>query len=227
LEHHDCVAVQKLTPERRRQMTRETLIEAAADVFAQKGFNGASLEEIAETAGFTRGAIYSNFRTKEDLLFAVIDQFAHDQVATYEATRGDDADRRPVDDAMSAAAVFGSAAPRARNFLTLGLELRLAALRNPEVRKRLLELDHRSSDTATGLIVEELERSGRRLRMEPRDLADIGRAAVEGLMLFAAVDEEDAARYERLVQAVFVMLAESIEPADESAPKKTRKRGSS
>ena len=51
-----------------------------ADVFAQKGFYGASLEEIAEAAGFTRGAIYSNFGSKDELLLAVIDHFIDVQI---------------------------------------------------------------------------------------------------------------------------------------------------
>src|SRR5438105_9912188 len=68
------VVVEKLTPERRRELTRSTLIDAAADVFARRGFHAASLEEIAETAGFTRGAIYKNFDNKEELFFAVIER---------------------------------------------------------------------------------------------------------------------------------------------------------
>ncbi|MFP5380534.1 MAG: TetR family transcriptional regulator, partial [Vicinamibacteria bacterium] len=77
-ECQDCtlpvVPVEKLTPERRRQQTRDVLIEAATEVFARRGFEGAALEEIAETAGFTRGAIYKNFAGKEDLFFAVTDR---------------------------------------------------------------------------------------------------------------------------------------------------------
>ena len=45
----------------RRAATRERLIDAAIDVFAEKGVLGASVEEICEDAGFTRGAFYSNF----------------------------------------------------------------------------------------------------------------------------------------------------------------------
>ena len=70
-----AMAVEKLTPERRRQLTRDALLDAAAQVFARRGFNGASLDEIAETAGFTRGAIYKHFADKEDLLFAVSERF--------------------------------------------------------------------------------------------------------------------------------------------------------
>jgi AcrR family transcriptional regulator len=68
------VAVEKLTPERRREQTRNALLDAAAEVFARRGFAGASLDEIAETAGFTRGAIYKHFDDKEDLFFALMDR---------------------------------------------------------------------------------------------------------------------------------------------------------
>ena len=66
--------VEKWTPERRRARTRTALVDAARFVFARKGFEGASLDEIADTAGYTRGAIYKHFDGKEELLFAVFDQ---------------------------------------------------------------------------------------------------------------------------------------------------------
>ena len=58
--------------ERRRELTAPRLA-GAAEVFAARGFHGASLDEIAETAGSTRGAIYKNFANKEELFFAVRD----------------------------------------------------------------------------------------------------------------------------------------------------------
>src|SRR5437763_3500700 len=61
------VAAERWTQERRRQHTRDLLLDAAEEVFAKRGFEGASLDEIAETAGYTRGAIYKHFRGKEDL----------------------------------------------------------------------------------------------------------------------------------------------------------------
>src|SRR5690349_2324618 len=66
--------VERWTPARRRALTRDTLVSSAAAVFARRGYEGASLEEIADAAGFTRGAIYKNFGGKEDLLFAVAER---------------------------------------------------------------------------------------------------------------------------------------------------------
>ncbi|HEY1257394.1 MAG TPA: TetR/AcrR family transcriptional regulator [Terracidiphilus sp.] len=57
----------------KRARTRKKLIEAAAAVIAEKGFDRASLEEIAALAGMTRGAVYGNFKNKEELFLALIE----------------------------------------------------------------------------------------------------------------------------------------------------------
>src|SRR5207237_5785448 len=64
---------ERLTPEDKKARTRAHLIDAAAAVFARRGLVAASLDEVAEEAGLTKGAVYSNFDSKEDLFQAVID----------------------------------------------------------------------------------------------------------------------------------------------------------
>ena len=66
--------VPRLTPERRRELARDAMIDAAETVFAKNGFGGASMEEIAAEAGFSRAALYTRFGSKEDLLGAVLDR---------------------------------------------------------------------------------------------------------------------------------------------------------
>ncbi len=61
-------------PKRSRSVTRERLLDAAAAVFAERGISGASVEEVCERAGYTRGAFYSNFVSKDDLLEALLDR---------------------------------------------------------------------------------------------------------------------------------------------------------
>jgi AcrR family transcriptional regulator len=60
--------------------TRDRLIEAAAAVFAEKGYDGAGVQEIARRAGFTTGAIYGRFRGKAELLLAAIEARTHDEL---------------------------------------------------------------------------------------------------------------------------------------------------
>ncbi len=62
---------QRLTRAERRDLTRAAIVSSAEKLFAEHGFWGVSLDEIADDAGLTKGAVYSNFQSKEDLLLAV------------------------------------------------------------------------------------------------------------------------------------------------------------
>ena len=68
----------------RRAQTQERLMAAAGRVFAERGIIGASVEEICEAAGFTRGAFYSNFADKDALVLALIRQSIKAQYAAAE-----------------------------------------------------------------------------------------------------------------------------------------------
>src|SRR5689334_13123417 len=121
-----------LTPERRRAMTRRHLLDAAAVVFADKGFHGATIDEVAKAAGFTKGAVYSNFTSKDDLFLALLDDRSDRQFAIVTEVLDDGPRGR------------GDAAPRMRELIrsgavfsddtweTLFLEFVLYARRNPE-----------------------------------------------------------------------------------------------
>src|SRR5271166_3505753 len=64
----------RLTREQSKAATREKLLDAARRVFAARGFHGASVEEIAALAGYSTGALYSNFDGKEDLFLVLMDR---------------------------------------------------------------------------------------------------------------------------------------------------------
>ena len=68
----------------RRAQTRDKLMAAAVSVFAARGIIGASVEEICEAAGFTRGAFYSNFADKDALVLALIQADIDSQYAAAE-----------------------------------------------------------------------------------------------------------------------------------------------
>jgi AcrR family transcriptional regulator len=67
-------AVTRMTREQSKANTRERLLAAARSAFASSGFNGASVEEIASRAGFSTGALYSNFDGKEDLFLVLMER---------------------------------------------------------------------------------------------------------------------------------------------------------
>jgi len=63
-----------------RDDTRDKLFEAAARVFEDQGIGGASIEAIAAAAGFTRGAFYSNFKSKDELIFAMLEDHVEQSI---------------------------------------------------------------------------------------------------------------------------------------------------
>ena len=203
--------VQRLTPERRREMTREALVEAAAEVFARRGFHAASLDEIAESAGFTRGAIYSNFGGKEELMIAVLDLFTDRQLgefgqAIYAMTHGTDAEK------SAAAAAVWSHTRRDLNITLLSLEMRLYALRHPGFRKRLAEAERRQQGRIKEFIAGVAASEGRKLVIDPGDLAEMLRAFSDGLGQLAMVDEERSDEYDRIAMSFFGLIADAATP---------------
>ena len=77
------MATTRISRQERKSRTRSELIAAARTVFMKRGFHGASLDEIAETAGYTKGAVYSNFAGKDDLYLALLDAHYEARVAAY------------------------------------------------------------------------------------------------------------------------------------------------
>src|SRR6266513_379903 len=208
--HDGGMPVQPLTPERRRELTKTALVEAAADIFAKRGFDGASLEEIAEAAGFSRGAIYSNLGSKEDLMLAVVERYNETLVGAFSDTLGRAADISQEEMTVSAAALWRDLIRRDPNLTALNLEFRLRALRNPAFRVRFLELMHENDKRIADLIAREAKTYGIRLKYDAADLAQILNAATVGMSELAGVDVEQAERYDRLMEMFFRMIAASM-----------------
>ena len=66
--------MQRLTRKQKQAHTRACLMHSAARVFARRGLQQASIDEVAEDAGFTKGAFYANFKSKEELFLAMLDE---------------------------------------------------------------------------------------------------------------------------------------------------------
>src|ERR1700688_3360248 len=69
----------------RTEATKRKLLAAAKRIFAQEGFEAARLEDIAARAGYTRGAFYANFESKEDIFFALLERWMAQRIAAVEA----------------------------------------------------------------------------------------------------------------------------------------------
>ena len=184
--------VEKLTRERRRQQTRDVLIAAATEVFARRGFEGAALEEIAETAGFTRGAIYKHFHDKEDLFFAVTDRLNEQVIDAFRTIAADSQSPDDWDIARLAALWRSSVDGEFEDlFFAIGKEYELYVLRNLDARPRAVAHRRRQRDLVASFIDEVAEQSGMTLRLPSATLAAIVLAAADGLTYTARIDGDD------------------------------------
>jgi AcrR family transcriptional regulator len=122
---------------RRRENTRARLLEAALEVFAEKGIRRVTVDELVTAAGFTRGAFYSNFSSIEEVFFAVFeDQAERMLTAVRSAIESVPAGEFSLD---SLGTVFESARPFSRRWYLIHTEFVLLALRNEEARAVLGE----------------------------------------------------------------------------------------
>ena len=93
----------RLTQAERKERTRSELVATARRAFLERGFHGASLDEIAEEAGYTKGAVYSNFAGKDDLYLALLDAHYEERADAYVAMMRDEPS---FDDAIRAVGRF-------------------------------------------------------------------------------------------------------------------------
>jgi AcrR family transcriptional regulator len=130
--------VERWTRERRREHTRELLLDAAEHLFASRGFEGASLDEIADAAGYTRGAIYKHFGSKPDLFMEVNRRFNERFLAGFLDLIDPETPPEELDLTLIAKRWHELQSRDAQAF-ALGTEFNLYVLRHPEVRERVAE----------------------------------------------------------------------------------------
>ncbi|MFI9385846.1 TetR/AcrR family transcriptional regulator [Kutzneria sp. NPDC052558] len=141
----------RLTRAEAKARTRTLLLDAAAEVFARKGFAGASVEEIAETAGFSIGAFYSNFANKDELFVELLSTHSRNQIAE---------SARLMDDRAEGKHGLGRqlVAAADEDFPLLEAEFWLYSVRNPEVATALAERMREPREALEKLVGEALRR---------------------------------------------------------------------
>lgn len=135
----------------KRGLTRQRLLDAAEEVFAQRGYDAASVEEVARRAGFTIGALYSNFHSKKGLFLAVLDRYlARDLARLRELTEQVD----PQEWLTVLARYAEDPSSERGTSVLLSTELWLHAQRNPRARASLAEAERRRLDGVRELVAE-------------------------------------------------------------------------
>jgi AcrR family transcriptional regulator len=186
------MAGQRLTRAEAKARTRELLLDAAARVFAAKGFAGASVEEIAEEAGFSIGALYSNFAGKEDLFLALMSGRAADRVAEATTTLADwhEGSGQPW---QAFGQQMADVADKNMDLAPLQAEFWLYAIRHPEVMATFAaNVKARQADLEQ-VIAAELTRDGGAYPEDlPGSLAVVISALFTGMVRQRRLDPESA-----------------------------------
>jgi len=132
-----------MTRAEQQQRTREEVLAAADRLFVERGFHATSVDQIAQAAGYTKGAVYSNFAAKEDLFFAVYER----RVERFAAAAGHLSEAADVDAAVREQ-VAAAAARRDHEdgWLAVFVEFWAHVLRHPEHRARFAELHGRAME---------------------------------------------------------------------------------
>lgn len=138
----------------RAEVTRARLIRAAEKIFARDGFEAAKLEEIAAEAGYTRGAFYANFSSKEDLFLALLEGEISSHIATVETMMRK---QTQPEAKLHVLRKFFLALSEDRRWSLLSLEFKLFALRHPEVRARLVAMNRRLAGPRIRILTQVLE----------------------------------------------------------------------
>jgi AcrR family transcriptional regulator len=127
--------VKRLTRPEKQARTRAALLEAAGRVFVREGFQGASVEKISAEAGYTRGAFYSNFATKEELFAELLQEKVYSLYRTMAEQRlSDERERMPSERASGDQLAAIQAHPDGRWMFSLWLELLAAAARDEQFK---------------------------------------------------------------------------------------------
>jgi AcrR family transcriptional regulator len=194
-------------------------MDAAADVFAEKGFRAASLYDIAEHAGYTIGAVYSNFASKDDLFRALMSERLRlveadlEAAASYPPPDGIDTSSRKqrMEHALDQMTASEDSVPP--GWWRLLSEYRSYAAANPEAWAELAALERRCRELIAGQIAGFAGAFGTVLPRSPMELAELTMALTDGLRAAHAEGRSSMTSGEglRLVVEALIALSERTE----------------
>lgn len=199
------------TVSRSRENTRTRLVEAASLVFAESGVEGSSVEAICERAGFTRGAFYSNFGSKDELLLELIRRVGEEKIAQISA-RVRELHEGGLTRLGPAEIVAGVLDPSSddRASVVLMNELHTQAMRDPELARAYLALEAAMNERVAQIVAEVVEIYGLRLRVPAIEAARLLHLNWDSTAAHAAIAGLDEAAAQRLVTERTAMLAAAL-----------------
>lgn len=186
--------VERWTRERRLEHTRSLLVDAAEEVFGEKGFVAATLDDIAHAAGYTKGAIYKHFSTKEDLFLAVSDRYWRRYFVNFTEVMAPatQVGARELDEIAKRWRQLSR--DRGAEHAALGHEFMLYLLRNPEARERVAAKRSEAVEALAKFIVAGIDRLGGTLLIPASTFAQVLVATSDSVVLGSQLDDVDLFR---------------------------------
>ena len=170
----------RLSRAEQNDRNRALLLVAARRVFLARGYYAATLEQIADEAGFSKGVVYSRFASKADMFLALLEDRIGERAAQNARAATELAGSGDFDALLDLAQQAERAAPGWRLLVT---EFRIHAARDPELNRRYAALHARAVEGIARALVSISEGPGETLPSPPRQLAELVLAIEAGLAL--------------------------------------------
>lgn len=178
---------QRLTQEERKQKTRQLLLESAAETFAKLGFQGASVDKIAEFAGFSKGAVYAHFNSKEELFLALLEQQMQSHVDTIHQVLGQQRSFDRFIETMNH--YFDLDRQNNRTWSILNMEFLLYAMREDSVRKKWTDMILESVEQISEIIERIMKEENLEPTLSAEELAWTILSLENGMAIFHYIAE--------------------------------------
>lgn len=197
----------RLTRKEQQARTRSTLLASAARVLACKGLHRASIDDIAADAGFTKGAFYANFRSKEELFLVMLDEHFAERLAAVEDITSEggalaEQARRAGDD-------FVDALRGDEEWCRLFLEFASHASRHEDFRREFVARSRALRDGIAAIFERRAAELGIDLPLPPQVIAQMTFAMGHGVAVEQLLDPDDtpADLFGRMLEVFFTGVA--------------------
>ena len=204
----------RLTRAQKKAETRSCLLEAAAKVFARRGMQQASIDEVAEHAGYTKGAFYANFKSKEELFLAMLD----DRFAAHleEIDRVLASGAEPEDQAREGATNFIDFITGDPEWERLFFEFSAYASRNENFRQELVTRRRYLQERIAELYRRRAEQLGVDPPFPVEDLSRMTFAMADGIAMQKLLDPESVSDelYPTMLATFFAGVRVAVEERD-------------
>ena len=208
----------RLTRAEKKAETRSSLLGAAATVFARRGMQQATIEEVAEHAGFTKGAFYANFESKEELFLAMLDDRFAKHLEEIDRVLASDAE--PEDQARAGAANFVDFISSDPEWERLFFEFSAYASRNEKFRTELAARRRHLQERMAELYRRRAEQLGVEPPFPFEDMSRMTFAMADGIALQKLLDPESVSDdlYPTMLATFFAGVRAAVEQEDAATP---------